>query len=251
MPSFLYAEKTVPPGIGMGSYSAGHIFWILLSALAIWGAISYYKKADWDKRRKMLRTIVIAMFADEALKWFVTIPTGQWNWAYLPLHLCSVSMFAALLHYKTGNPMTKEFLFAVSLPGAAMALLFPNWTSLPFLNIMCMHSFSIHLLIVIYPCLLLAGGFIPDIRHLPRLVLYLLLGSAAAFAVNSVLGTNFFFMNGADEGNPLSMLEKLAGPWYRLGFLLIALILWSAMYGSVYLIKRKNSSSKIREKENG
>lgn len=232
----------------MGSYSAGHIFWILLSVLVIWYAINHYKKADVEKRRKMLRNIVIAMFADEALKWFVTIPTGQWNWAYLPLHLCSMSMFVALLHYKTGSSLSKEFLFAVSLPGAAMALLFPNWTSLPFFNIMCMHSFSIHLLIVIYPCLLLAGGFIPDIRQLPRLVLYLLLGSAAAFAINSVLDTNFFFMNGADEGNPLSILEGLVGPWYRLGFLLIALILWSVMYGSVYLIKRKKSLRETGQK---
>ncbi len=251
MPDFLYAEKSVPPGIGMGSYSAGHIFWIILSALAIYCATRYYRKADCGKRRRMRRNIVIAMFADEALKWFVTIPTGQWNWAYLPLHLCSMSMFVALLHYKTESPMSKEFLFAVSLPGAAMALLFPNWSSLPFLNIMCMHSFSIHLLIVIYPCLLLTEGFTPDIRHLPRLVLYLISGSVAAFAVNSVLGTNFFFMNGADEGNPLSILETLVGPWYRLGFLLIALILWSAMYGSVYLIKGKKGSMATEEGQNG
>lgn len=251
MSNFLYAEKTVPPGIGMGSYSAGHIFWLILAAMAIYCATRYYKISDGERRRKMRRNIVIAMFADEALKWFVTIPTGQWNWAYLPLHLCSISMFVALLHYKTENPMSKEFLFAVSLPGAAMALLFPNWSSLPFFNIMCMHSFSIHILIVIYPCLLLSEGFTPDIRHLPRLILYLLLGSAAAFAVNSVLGTNFFFMNGADEGNPLSILESLVGPWYRLGFLLIAIILWSAMYGSVRLIKRKKSFGAMEAGQNG
>lgn len=250
MSNFLYAEKTVPPGIGMGSYSAGHIFWLILSAVSIYCAVRYYKKADREKQKRMQRNIVIAMFADEALKWFVTIPTGQWNWAYLPLHLCSISMFVAFWHYKTESPMSKEFLFAVSLPGAAMALLFPNWSSLPFLNIMCMHSFSIHLLIVIYPCLLLAEGFTPNIRHLPRLVLYLLLGSAAAFGVNSVLKTNFFFMNGADEGNPLSILEKLIGPWYRLGFLFIALVLWSLMYGSVYLIKKRNNFGLIREGQN-
>ena len=109
MSNFLYAEKTVPPGIGMGSYSAGHIFWLILAAMAIYCATRYYKISDGERRRKMRRNIVIAMFADEALKWFVTIPTGQWNWAYLPLHLCSISMFVALLHYKTENPMSKEF----------------------------------------------------------------------------------------------------------------------------------------------
>ena len=245
MSNFLYAERSAPPGIGMGSFSSGHIFWILLSFAALFFVTRYYRRANEESRRRIKRNIVIAMFADEALKWFVTISTGQWTWAYLPLHLCSISMFVALLHYRTERPLAEEFLFAVSLPGAAMALLFPNWINLPFFNIMSMHSFSIHLLIVMYPCLLLAGGFRPDIRHLPRLAAYLAIGAALAFLVNSLLGTNFFFMNGADEGNPLSILEKYVGPWYRLGFIVLAFLLWTILYGAVYLLDgRKTRAGK-------
>lgn len=236
MSNFLYVVRSAPAGIGMGSYSAGHIFWLLLSLAALFFATRYYRRADGQGRRRMRRNIVIAMFADEALKWLVTIPTGQWNWAYLPLHLCSISIFVALLHYLTERPLTEEFLFAVSLPGAAMALLFPNWTNLPFFNIMPIHSFSIHILIVMYPCLLLAEGFRPDIRHLPRLSVYLVAGAALAYLVNSILGTNLFFMNGANEGNPLSILEKYVGPWYRLGFIVLAFLLWTILYGAAYLI---------------
>lgn len=38
------------------------------------------------------------------------------------------------------------------------ALLFPNWATLPFPNLMHLHSFTVHALLVAYPVMLLLAG---------------------------------------------------------------------------------------------
>ena len=168
--------------------------------------------------------------ADEALKYAVTIPTGQWIWEFLPLHLCSISVFIAFFHAVSGSVYLAEYLYAVSLPTALMALVFPDWMNLPLINIMCFHSFSIHILIALYPAMLLSGGFRPSFRRLIRLVPFIVLYGVAIYFVNNALGTNFFFMNGPAEGNPLTILERYIGGWYRIAFPIIAAIVWTIMY---------------------
>ncbi len=230
MRSFLYAQDSVPDGIGMGSFGLGHFFWLVIGSLSIFLAVRYYGRQDEKGRKKVLSIVSDLLLLDELLKYIVTIPTGQWRWDYLPLHLCSISIFVILAHRLTGKAILADYLYCVSLPTALMALLFPNWTRLPFWNIMCFHSFTVHIMIMLYPILLLRGGFRPDIRRFPFLLALLFCMTGMIIAVNSVLGTNFFFMASAGQGNPLTILEDMFGGWYRLGFLVIAAVIWTPMY---------------------
>jgi len=49
--------------------------------------------------------------------------TGQWNWSYLPLHLCSINVFVCLYNTLTDRNWCKEELYALCIPGAMLALL--------------------------------------------------------------------------------------------------------------------------------
>ena len=189
-----------------------------------------YSRSDEGTRRRIRIILAVLLLADEALKYAVTIPTGQWIWEFLPLHLCSISVFIAFFHAVSGSVYLAEYLYAVSLPTALMALVFPDWMNLPLINIMCFHSFSIHILIALYPTMLLSGGFRPSFRRLIRLVPFIVLYGVAIYFVNNALGTNFFFMNGPAEGNPLTILERYIGGWYRIAFPIIAAIVWTIMY---------------------
>ena len=147
------------------------------------------------------------------------------------LHLCSISVFVVFIHALTGNRILEEYTYAITLPTASMAMAFPDWTgALPCMNLMCIHSFSIHLLLVLYPCLLLYGGFIPSAKQLFRLIPIVAFLAFVMYFVNGALGTNFFFVNGGGDGNPLTFLEKYIGGWYRLAFPVIAAICWIPMY---------------------
>ena len=231
MDTFLRTKFTIPPDLGMGAYSVGHILWLIAIASVIAVLGRRYSKMDGRHRGYTLYTLAALALADELFKDIVPLVTGQWDWAFLPLHVCSISIFAIIIHAMTHSAIAAEFLYAVSLPTAIMALVFPNWTSmLPCCNYESIHSFSIHGLIVIYPCMLLYGGFKPDARRLvPVSAIFIVLALIAA-AANSVFGTNFFFLSGGDDGNPLSLLERYIGRWYILAFPVIAAICWIPMY---------------------
>ncbi len=230
MKPWLYTSEAIPDGYGMGTFSPGHIAW-LLAAVAITLALGRkYRRGSEEERGRIRWCLAVLLLADEALKYAVTIPTGQWIWEFLPLHLCSISVFIAFFHAVSGSIYLAEYLYAVSLPTALMALVFPDWMNLPLINIMCFHSFSIHILIALYPAMLLFGGFRPSSRRLMRLVPFIVLYGIAIYFVNNALGTNFFFMNGPAEGNPLTILEKYIGGWYRIAFPVIAAIVWTLMY---------------------
>lgn len=231
MPDFLKSRFTIEPGKGMGSYSIGHFMWLLLLFILIFALGRKYKTADESKRKGMRLIIAWLIMLDEIMKDILMPLTGQWDWSFLPLHLCSISVFIVFIHAYTGNKFLEEYIYAVTLPTASMAMAFPDWTAmLPCMNIMCFHSFSIHLLLVLYPCLLLYGGFRPSAKRLFCIIPFIALFAFVIYFVNKALGTNFFFVNGGGNGNPLTFLEKYIGGWYRLAFPVIAAICWLPMY---------------------
>ena len=231
MPDFLKSRFTIEPGKGMDSYSLGHFIWLGLLFFLIFFLGKKYRAADEDKRKKIRIAIASLIMLDEIVKDIIMPITGQWDWNFLPLHLCSISVFVVFIHALTGNRILEEYTYAITLPTASMAMAFPDWTgALPCMNLMCIHSFSIHLLLVLYPCLLLYGGFIPSAKQLFRLIPIVAFLAFVMYFVNGALGTNFFFVNGGGDGNPLTFLEKYIGGWYRLAFPVIAAICWIPMY---------------------
>ena len=231
MPDFLKSRFTIEPGKGMDSYSLGHFIWLGLLFFLIFFLGKKYRAADEDKRKKIRIAIASLIMLDEIVKDIIMPITGQWDWSFLPFHLCSISVFVVFIHALTGNRILEEYTYAITLPTASMAMAFPDWTgALPCMNLMCIHSFSIHLLLVLYPCLLLYGGFIPSAKQLFRLIPIVAFLAFVMYFVNGALGTNFFFVNGGGDGNPLTFLEKYIGGWYRLAFPVIAAICWIPMY---------------------
>lgn len=230
---FWRTKFTIEPGVGMGSYSISHFLWLAIMIfliLLVGGHV--YRRADMIKRKKVRWIVASLIMLDEIAKDVMTPITDQWDWSFLPLHLCSISVFIVFFHALTGSKYLEEYLYAITLPTAAMAMVFPDWTGeLPAWNFMCLHSFTIHMLLVLYPCLLLCGGFKPDPRRLFRIIPIVLLAAIIMHFVNNLLGTNFFFVNGGGDGaNPLSLLEGYVGWWYLLAMPVIAAICWVPMY---------------------
>ena len=135
----------------------------------------YYKKLDEKARQKFLYIMSALLIADELFKHICSAATGQWEWGFLPLHLCSINIFVCIINSFKRDDFTSEVLYSVCIPGAALALLMPTWTNLPYWNFMSLHSNSIHVLLVMYPLLLLAGGFKPNFKRLPKVFLFIFL----------------------------------------------------------------------------
>lgn len=208
-----------------------HLFWLGLCALLSAVLGRWYHRAGEAARLRALRILSALMLTDEVGKYVMTASTGQWEWGYLPLHLCSINIFICLWHSIHPNRTAKEFLYALSLPGGLMALLSPTWTSLPMWNFMHLHSETIHIMLFLYPVLLLAGGFRPNWRTVPRLLAFLACLAVPIYFLNKVLNTDFMFLNGTDGAAVNVFFARIFGDrLYMLGFLPLVLALGLALY---------------------
>ena len=244
MSEFWYTKSTMdkldPDYLNFSHFSPIHLLITALFIVIIVAAMLYYRKLDEKARQKFLYIMSALLIADELWKHIGSAATGQWEWGFLPLHLCSINIFVCIINFFKRDDFTSEVLYSVCIPGAALALLMPTWTNLPYWNFMSLHSNLIHVLLVMYPLLLIAGGFKPNFKRLPKVLLLLLCECVPIYFLNKIIGTNFFFLNGT-SGNPvLKLLASVFGKeFYFIGCVPILLILWVFMYLPWYIAGRK------------
>lgn len=243
MEYFLDTVETIPDGVGWEYFSGLHVCWLAAFILfAVWMSL-YYRKSAAEKRAKIRKIISGFIILDELFKMAMLIIGGRYMWGYLPLHLCSINIFIIAYHAHKPNKMLDNFLYAICVPAAIAALITPTWYSLPLCNFMHLHSFTVHILLATYPIMLIAGGdIIPDIKILPKCVLFVLVMAIPVYIVNLLLDTNFMFLMYADAGNPLLWFGKTFG-WHLLGVPVIESVVILILYTPYYMYKNLNKKN--------
>ena len=211
----------------------GAVHWAELAAVTVCIVLAarWYRRSPEKTRRKMLWAVTGLLLADEAALLIAMLATGQWDWSYLPLHLCSIHIFLCLLCTLTGWDGWKEELYALCTPGAAIALLCPGWLGVKAWSFINLHSVTLHGLLVLYPVLLVAGGFHPQMRRLPAVLTFLFGSALPIYFLNKRLGTNFYFLNGPYSSPVTALFTRWFGEqWYFLGFLPAVALVLAGMY---------------------
>ena len=131
-----------------------HLFWLGLCAALCVGGSLLFRRLGPAGRRRVLAVLTVLLLADELLKDVSSLATGQFVWAFLPFHLCSINLFICVWYALRPNDLAAEVLYALCLPGAAAALLFPSWQAVPLWNVMHLHSSTVHTMLVLFPVLL-------------------------------------------------------------------------------------------------
>lgn len=165
MTYFWETVDTIASGLGWPHFGPFHL--AVLAVFLLLGAVLCrgYCGMDTDKRRRWRRMVALLLVADELFKDFGLLYGGNFSLDYLPLHLCSINIFLIALHAWRRPKLLDTFLYFVCLPAACAALLFPTWASLPPLNFMVFHSFTVHFLLALYPLALTLRG---DMDPQPR-----------------------------------------------------------------------------------
>ena len=169
----------------------------------------------------------------------VLILLGEFSWGYLPFHLCGINILLILFDTVKQTKTVRCFLYYFAIPGAALALLFPNWTKMPLWNFFHIHSFTIHILLVLYPLLLVTTGQVStDLRSALKGVALLIAMAIPVYGLNLLWDTNFMFLMEPDSGNPLELFEKLLGS-HLWGFPILLPIVVLVMYLPLRLLKKR------------
>ena len=212
MQYFLDTTGTIPENVGFSHFGQLHFVWLILFAVITVANSIWYRKLS-DAEKSLWKKIIAALLVlDELFKTVMLFVGGRFTFDYLPLHLCSINIFLILLHAFRPTKTLNSFLYTVCIPGALAALLFPSWTALPLGNFMHLHSFTVHILLAMYPIVLFISGEIaPSIKDLPKCLLLLVAMAIPIYGINLLLNTNFMFLMQADPGNPLLVFEELWG----------------------------------------
>ena len=248
--------------LGFALYSKGHLIWLTV-IVAVGILISnFYRglgsgnsvrirsnavenavnlRVQEQKRCRMRRFFALALLASEIYRDSVLALTGNFDWEYLPFHLCGLAIFALLVDaFVDGQHLTGQMISYAFMPGAVSALLFCNWVEYPFLNFMNIHSFVFHGWILFYFLMRFRSGeFRPDYKGLWTTVGIVSLLIVPLYLFNSHFGTNFMFINEASAGSPLVPLWNIFGTRFgHLGYILSGIGLVIIVFHVLYLVYR-------------
>ena len=242
---FFVTSDHIPDGVGFQTFGLTHILWLLAGLVFCVAACIFYRKLS-EKGRKCARKVLgVYIFLQEMLKNLVLILLGEFSWGYLPFHLCGINILLIAFDTVKQTETVKSFLYYFSIPGAMLALLFPNWTEMPVWNFFHIHSFTIHILLVLYPLLLVTTNQVStDLKAALKGVLLLVAMAVPVYGLNLLWGTNFMFLMRPDTGNPLELFEKLLGS-HLWGFPILLPVVILVMYIPMLLLKKRKDRAKV------
>ena len=238
MQYFLSTTETIPEGKGFSSFGPVHLAWLCVFLAAAVLCSLVYRRLSAAGRKRMRCLFAALLVADEAFKVVCLLIGGNYQVNYLPLHLCSIIIFLIAVHALWPSRQLGNFLYTVCIPAAVAALLFPTWTALPVGNFMHLHSFTVHILLAVYPIMLTSAGDIrPQLRTIPWCLAFLACLAVPIYAVNLLLDTNFMFLMYAPKGNPLYWFGETFGN-HLIGYPVLIAAVVMLMYLPPELIRR-------------
>lgn len=251
-----------------------HLIWLAICVLLCCGTLfavkACFAKKCTAKAARIRRIVLFFVLFTHIVQQIYRIAAHDFNIGTLPIHVCSLAVWACLIYEIRPHRPLLAMLYCPFLPGAALAIIFPDWTMYPPFGILSITGFLAHVSIVIYILLALVfaksaegaraagketgedaaglsdsvgGTGAPKGKTVSNLRYRDLIYSLLFFAVYGALllpfdlhfNVNYGFMNWPSPGSPLDVIAKYTGPGtgYRLGFagfILIFVILWYLPY---------------------
>lgn len=239
--NFFTPESALPPGAGFPLFGQGHLAALGIVLFLCLLLILYLRRQTFSVQRRWLRWLSVCMLLLELGKDFILALIGAFSPGYLPLHLCSLSMFVCLYYaFHPGSRRAGQILYSVVLPGALSALLFPNWNVFPLLHFQTFHSFIYHGLLLFFGLFpVVSGKASPEPDAIVPSMVFLCLLALPVGLFDHFLHANYMFLRGPSKGSPLEFLTVIPGKYgYLTGLFLLALSVVTLMNFPFWFVDR-------------
>lgn len=233
----------LPPDGGFGLFSAAHL--AVLGGIALLCAVYTirFRHRCAAAQRRTARLLGGTVLLLELVRVAAFCITGCMNIGLLPLHLCGLAVYLCAIHSRMPADWLGQTLYALCLPGACAALLFPDWSRYALVSFVSLSSFAIHTLVVLYIILQTACGAIrPRLRAIYKPIAFLCIVVPPVALFNRRFGTNYMFLQTPSAGSPLVLLYHLADGSYAGYLVLYAAIIGIVMTAMLLPFARQNKS---------
>lgn len=212
-------------------FGRAHVTALILIALIAMAVIAYRDRFGSRLRAGTRYGLAAILLINESAWHAWNYFTGQWTvQTMLPLHLCSVLVFASAYMLLVKDKRIYEFVYFLGIGGATQALLTPDagaygFPHFRFFQVMVSHG----AIFVAALYMTFVEGWRPYWSSLRRVIVWGNIYMIAIFLLNRVLGSNYLFI--AHKPETASLIDVL-GPWplYIFSLELIALVMCLLLY---------------------
>lgn len=189
-----------------------HLIELALSALFLLGMVWWYRRSTPRTRRHILVGVTAALLADEAACcWAWPAPASGTG----AICRCTCAASTCSSACTTPSPTAagaRRSCTPCASPARHWLCCAPAGRDVPgWFTLINLHSVSIHALLVLYPVLLVAGGYRPSVRRVPQVLAFLFGSALPIYFLNKPLHTNFYFLN-----NPYgNIITSTFTAWFR------------------------------------
>ncbi len=228
---FFTYQNNLPPGVGYELFSPSHIFAITVCIILIIFITTWCIRYDKTGKHPIRKVIAIIPVVLMIIRLIYAVICGVPIKYEVPLHLCSMTGILCFIYELClkNTPYIRsvlgQSLYSLCLPGALMAIIFPDGTVYPIIHYITFESYLFHLLIIAYICIRVADkGIIPKVREAYKSIIFLIVIVPPVFLFNLIFKTNFMYVIGPSSGSPLYGFYTAGGTTgYRIGFAFVVI----------------------------
>lgn len=239
---FVYSTD-LPANVGFSLYGPLHLGMLGIIVLCCVFGCRWFCHQSPKKQEIFTHRLGVLILLTELARIGVYAAVDALSCYELPLHLCGIAVYLCAIHSMWKTDWLGQVLYALCLPGAWCALLFPDWVEYPFFGFFSLHSFLAHGLIVFYIHIQTSAGTIhPKLSAIWKPVLFLCVVVPPIYWFDRQFDANYMFLQLPAEGSPLLFLSRIAGGnrvKYLFLFVLVVLGMMTGMYLLDHLKKRK------------
>lgn len=228
MVDFLAADYQGDPFVMFGP---PHLVVLVLLALIVFAVIRFGPRMT-ERQRLWFRYGLGTLLIINELAWHVwNYAVGRWTiQTMLPLHLCSILVFATAYMLYTRNTVIFEIAYFLGLGAAIQAIMTPDLGIYGFPHFRFFQTYISHGSMFIAPFyMVFVEGYRPYWRSLVRTVVILNLYMVPVMILNQIIGSNYLFI--AHKPETPSLIDVLGPwPWYILSLELIGLVTCLVVY---------------------
>lgn len=217
-----------------------HVSWLLFTLLVIFILYKFYRSKNELQRRKTRIVWACSILLLEVIKNIVLLVQDSFWYGSWPLHLCGLGIFIILAHALVKGHRIDMLLYCLTMPGALIALITPEWTHVSAFDYLHFHSFLFHCLLFAYPVVMLLMKELQlSIKKIWQPIAFLVVVVPPIYKLNEAWGTNFMFTRKAPAGTPLILLEQhLPQSLYIVGFIVLVVVCWILLLLPIVVWKR-------------
>jgi len=225
-------------------FGGPHLVVLVLLALINLSLIRFKKGLKPQSRTLFRYGLAVLLLVNEASWHWWNWSVGKWNiQEMLPLHICSVLVFASAVMLITRNYAIYEFAYFMGIGAAIQAVMTPDLGIYGFPHYRFFQTFISHggiITAAVY--MTIVEGYRPTWKSLVRVAVWLNIYMLVVTGINFLIGSNYMFT--LHKPATPSLLDVLGPwPWYLLSLEIIGLVVCLLLYLPFALKDRRLPSS--------